>query len=315
MCMVNSGVSIVVDDTRTNKQIYGVVAIVVTYEPNDAQLLRNLLALSVQVSQVIVVDNGSTTIDVQDYLSKQGIGNITLISLSKNYGIAYAQNRGIEYAKKTNGLYVLLMDQDSLPAPNMVEALYVETLKFDHLAIVGPVYLSQYQNNVSVITNVIGLRRHRKICDENHPIVKSDALIASGTLISIHILNQVGQMNEELFIDYVDTEWGLRAKSLGFDSYVVWRAKMVHQLGNHAINFMGRKMIVHSPFRRYYMYRNAILLYKMKHIPLNWKIVDCSRILLRAVFYSLTNCPRFENFKMILLGLWHGLLGKTGSLK
>jgi rhamnosyltransferase len=290
-----------------------IIALIITYEPEMLALAKSVICLSKQVDGLLIVDNGSRG-DVGILLSEKNAKNVEIIKLKDNYGIGYAQNRGVKYAKSKQATHVLLMDQDSMPADNMVYELLYPLKGLPNAAAVGPVYVSEYQNESSLFTKVEGFRRAKVPCDANHPVVKTDALIASGCLIPMSVLDVVGEMREDLFIDYVDTEWGLRAQAMGYESYAVWSAKMSHQLGSRAMEFMGRNMIVHSPLRRYYQYRNAILLYKMKHIPLNWKLIDASRLFLRAGFYALTNQPRVLNVKMMLKGLWHGILGKTGKM-
>ncbi len=49
--------------------------------------------------------------------------------LDQNYGIAKAHNVGIQIARENNYQYVLLMDQDSIPAHDMVRILYFEAEK------------------------------------------------------------------------------------------------------------------------------------------------------------------------------------------
>ena len=43
-------------------------------------------------------------------------------------------------------------------------------------------------------------------------------LISSGCLIPLSAIDTIGEMDEELFIDHVDTDWFLRAKSLAHES-------------------------------------------------------------------------------------------------
>ena len=284
-------------------------AVVVTYNPDMQSLLSMLNGAISQVDQILVIDN-STSVDLKKNLSQLPV---KLTTLGTNMGIAYAQNIGIELARKLDAKYILFLDQDSLLNKDMVFELHGALSQLSDAAAVGPVYLSEHQKENAIFSTTVGFKRVFQTCCIEHPIVQTDALISSGSLIPMSVLNQVGAMREGLFIDYVDTEWGLRAKALGFNSYAVFRAKMHHALGNTAIKFAGRNMIVHSPLRRYYQFRNAILLYKMSHIPMAWKLIDARRLFLRFFFYSITNAPRWSNFKMMSLGLWHGILGKTGS--
>jgi rhamnosyltransferase len=43
--------------------------------------------------------------------------------------------------------------------------------------------------------------------------------------------------------------------------------------------------------------------------------MDIHRLLLIYIIYSLFVTPRFKNWKMMTLGLWHGLIGKMGKLE
>lgn len=298
-----------------NRHAAHTTAVLVTYEPEMTVLQEALRLIQPQVAQVILVDNGSQGVDVKAVLSQPDFKNIHILALPQNFGIAFAQNRGIDAAQSAGAQFVLLMDQDSFPASDMVAALHAALIELPQAAAVGPVYQSYHQDASATFTQQVGWRRIQQVCGVGSPVVPADALIASGSLVPMAVFDMVGSMNEGLFIDYVDTEWCLRAKSMGRLCYAVWSAKMTHHLGDHVVHLLGRKTVVHSPLRRYYQYRNAILLYKMKHITWGWKLADAMRMTSRAAVYALTNTPRMQNIKMMAKGCWHGLLGKEGVFK
>lgn len=300
---------------KTDKK--NVVAVIVTYEPAIPDLSRLLGALTLQVEACIVIDNGSSNgavAAIQNFCR----GNVFLVPLERNYGIAYAQNRGIAKAKELGAEYVLLSDQDSVPAPNMVGTLLSVIEKRisagDKVACVGPRYLDERQQNPVPFIRIDGLRLKRCSCASENAVVPVDYLIASGCLIPVSVLDRVKGMREDLFIDYVDIEWGLRARRLGFQSYGVCGARMSHSLGDKPIRFMGRQIPLHSPLRHYYHFRNAVLLYRENWIPTNWKLVDGWRLLLKYGFYSMFAVPRVRHWWMMTLGVWHGLRRKSGKL-
>jgi rhamnosyltransferase len=72
---------------------------------------------------------------------------------------------------------------------------------------------------------------------------------------------------------------------------------------------------VHTPLRHYYHFRNAVWLYRQNWVPRNWKWVDGYRLLLKYVFYSLFARPRVTHWRMMTLGIWHGLRGRAGCLE
>ena len=98
-----------------------IVAVVVTYLPSVDALGCLLDALLPQVDRVVVVDNGSGP-GLATWMD--GVRpNVEFLPLGRNTGIAAAQNLGIRRARALNADFVLLSDQDSLPAPDMVSQL------------------------------------------------------------------------------------------------------------------------------------------------------------------------------------------------
>lgn len=288
-------------------------AIIVTYHP-DLDLLNKQLSLLIpQVANIVLVDNGSSN-DLVKWNNQREQKASDVITLGENLGIASAHNKGIEWARSRGAEYVLLMDQDSLPAPNMVEKLIsiisIETLP----AAVGPRYLDERQNNPPPFIRIQGLKLERCACISENSVVPVDYLISSGCLIPMEALDKVGGMREDLFIDYVDIEWGLRARYNGLQSYGVCSAHMQHNLGEDPIKFFGKNIPLHSPLRHYYHFRNAVILYKEAWLPINWKLVDGWRLCLKYGFYTLFAKPRRTHWYMMTLGIWHGLTGKMGKL-
>ena len=97
-----------------------VAAVVVTYQPGDSTH-DALRALALQAT-VLVVDNGSSIKQLAAIRSKCPPG-IEWIELGTNRGVGAAHNAGIARARALGATHVLLMDQDSVPEPDMVERL------------------------------------------------------------------------------------------------------------------------------------------------------------------------------------------------
>jgi rhamnosyltransferase len=180
------------------------------------------------------------------------------------------------------------------------------------VAAVGPCYMDIRQNNPPPFIRIEGLAVRRQYAEKPDSVVEVDYLIASGCLIPAGVLPTVGLMNVDLFIDYVDIEWGLRAKALGFQSFGVFAARMEHSLGDEHVSFIGKQIPLHSPLRHYYLVRNGFWLYKQKGLPLSWKFVDGYRMLIRICFYALFAKPRSKHFSMMMRGLFHGLKSRMG---
>jgi rhamnosyltransferase len=295
-----------------------VVGILVTYEPDLAMLDALLRALRPQLAKVVIVDNGSA-LDVEKSLNPGLLSDLDaqVVRLPANLGVAAAQNVGIELAREAGAHFVILFDQDSGPAPDMVQKLLdvasSKALSGVAVAAVGPRYTDARQDNPPPFIRIRGISVERQACDNGDSVVEVDYLIASGSLIPMTTLDAIGPMREDFFIDYVDIEWGLRARKAGFLSFGVCAAAMRHDLGDEPIKLFGRMIPLHSPLRHYYHFRNAVRLYREPALPLNWKIADGWRLLLKYFAYSLFAKPRFEHWRMMSRGIVDGLTGRMGK--
>ena len=296
-----------------------ILAVVVTYHPKIAQLERLLALLMPQVQESIIIDNSATTI-LTDWFNQQihQYNAVKLINPSKNLGLGAAHNLGIQYAKQYDYDFVLQFDQDSLPHPDMVAQLitaYQQLFAQGHkVAAVGPNWVDKEHGSKATYLQYNGYRVSRRQCpiDKNGAFIAADYLITSGCLIPVHVLEDVGNLNEALFIDFVDIEWGLRAKSKGYQCFGVCSAVLIHELGDETVKFLGRKFHSHSPLRHYYIIRNATILLKRDYLSRGWKLNALKSLVLQLGIYPLVFKPRLQHLKMMLIGLWHGIRGLSG---
>ena len=130
-------------------------------------------------------------------------------------------------------------------------------------------------------------------------------------LLSIHI----GNMETKLFIDYVDTEWCLRAIDKGYSLIGVGAAKMQHSLGDGFAEVFGRTISIHAPLRNYYIVRNGTWLLFQPWIPSDWKVMDFIRLIKVYLVFSLFAGERIKNCKMMTKGIWHAISGQMGKYR
>jgi rhamnosyltransferase len=300
-----------------------VVAVVVGYYP-EAQALQALLeALSPQVASVIVVDNTPDT-DVTAQQVARNVQSSTsafLLQPGSNLGIAKALNLGISKARSQGAKFVLLSDQDSLPEPDMVRVLldvFAERVGDGmQVGCVSPMYFD-LNTGVAFPFQVIapGRRFYRSVAAESAGrCIEVLSCITSGSLIPLDVLKDVGDMRDDLFIDYVDTEWCLRARYRGYRVFGTATTRLNHRLGDGSFRIWAgqwRLYSDYSPLRLYYRFRNFVLLLRAPYIERWWK--------LRASWYWLGNLyaygfwapRRLRNLPMIAKGLLHGVLGRGG---
>ena len=145
-------------------------------------------------------------------------------------------------------------------------------------------------------------------------LVDTDFLISSGSLIPLAVLDDIGAMDEGLFIDNVDLEWSFRALANGYALVGVCATTMHHRLGHSRwrLPFGLGHIVVHDPIRLYYIMRNRFLLYRLPHTPAVWIAQDVPRVAIKFLLFSVLIRPRLRNIRFMLAGLRDGLLGRSG---
>lgn len=256
---------------------FSVGAVVVLFHPDLPQLHRLYECLQSQVDLLWFIDNTPASTGERFPISHgEPAWNVLYRGLGQNIGIAAAQNLGIREAIACRCDHVLLLDQDSfLPTDTVRKLLSAERYLLGRgvrVAAVGPVFVDQK-------TGLAGKSHHHRWFRLHKPSVdlcaqvpeETDWLIASGSLIHTRVLTQVGAMREELFIDAVDMEWGMRARSQGFRSFLVPSAQISHSVGDAFVRLLGVSVILHSEVRNYYICRNWLYLLRFSSMGARWR--------------------------------------------
>jgi rhamnosyltransferase len=295
----------------------GVCAVIVTYHPEPAVLEQLLDAVLPQVEGVVVVDNGSD-LDLAELLTGRPL---TVLQLGENLGVAAGFNRGIDWAGKHHFAQILLLDQDSVPAPDMVARLQLAvtdlTLRGEPVAAVGPVTRHPQSGTDDGFARLGRFRFRFAKPMAGEELVPADFLISSGSLLPMTALRSVGLMDEGLFIDLVDTEWFLRSRALGLRAFGVGSALLHHGIGEGTAGLqLGTlrlgALALHGPLRHYYIFRNSLLLSRRSYVPWRWIVNNAVQLLGMFVYFSLAVPQRRQQLRMMLRGVWDGLRGRTG---
>ena len=298
-------------DKCRQSYVSNVIAVVVTYYPEHGQFTRLLQVLSSQVLHTIVVNNGPPI-----QIPSSDITKASLIEPGCNIGIAAAINRGIEAAEQAGASYVLLLDQDSLPDNDMVSCLLAahRQLSIHHgrpVAAVGPAVIDQESGRGTPFVGAVSTS-----FGEGFVVYPVEHLLSSGSLIELGSYRKIGPMDEGLFIDLVDTEWYLRAASIGCQAYGVPSARLYHQLGKGVVTFWcgrWRHFPRHGAFRYYYMARNRMLLLVRGYIPLHRRLKELLVLLYILIAGFVLLPQRWGRLKMVARGIVAGVQGRDGK--
>jgi len=296
---------------------FRVCAIVVSFFPDVATLLRLFVATIPQVDALVVVDNGTSDAAFDEFCAHVENDKVVILKQPRNIGLAAAFNCGITWARERGFSHVLLLDQDSEPAQGMVGALmqaFTSSSSGRRVAAVGPRFHDAREDRYAPFVR-IGFPVSRKLYSTGKDgLVDCDFLISSGSLIPLAALDGIGMMDEGLFIDNVDLEWSFRALAKGYALIGVCTTTMHHRLGHsrRQLPFGLGHIVVHDPIRLYYIMRNRLLLYRLPHTPAIWIAQDVPRVVVKFLLFSVMIRPRLRNIRFMLAGLRDGLLGRRG---
>ncbi len=308
---------------RFQEPVLNVCAVVVTWRPDLVLLDAVLEALHPQVAALLVIDNASPESGAIGALVARHGGRFH--ALRRNAGLARAQNLGARWAWARGMHAVLLMDQDSVAAPDMVALL---SAPHERACAQTPEQLSRLpatgqplvctapvpvDARTGTLMRLIHAAGHAQAVDG----VQSCAfVIASGMLIPKAAWRRVGPMCAALFIDHVDTEWCLRARAEGGALAAVTAARLFHQLGTAGRHiWLGRWRYFphHSPLRHYYMVRNSLALRTLAHVTpamANWLAWRAAIL----VFVSLIVLPeRRRRWRAVRAAIADARAGRLGA--
>jgi rhamnosyltransferase len=288
-------------------------SIIVTYKIKFDDFKQSLASHLINFSHIIIVNN-SPEIDLSAFTSTK----VSVITNSTNLGLASALNIGIIEARNKGAECVALFDQDTVLPKNFTQQMlhYINQYQVNKsVAVYSPIFHNHVINETGRHINFKPFRLIRGPVLEADDYAHPHYVITSGSIIPIKVLDNVGLMREELFIDFVDIEWCLRARQQGYEIVAINKVRIDHHLGDFAVHFMGHHYPIHSPLRMYYYFRNAMYLYRLREIDWNWRLVDATRNLFRFLFYMLFVKNRPTYFKYIIKGYYHGLIKKMGKLE
>ena len=251
-----------------------IVAVTVTYNI-DSAFEASLESYLDQVDRVIVVDN-STRREAREQLATMAEARghrVRLIQNGDNLGLAKAQNIGIAAALDEGADWVLMMDDDSCAAEQMVRRLSQAVERHDldpRTSILVPQYQEQSVTREARYVVAPGGRFRGvgfAIDDFSQKPVLENLFIAisSGSLIQASLFREIGLIRESFEIDYLDVDFCLRAITQGYRIAAVRDAILLHNLGAQTEHrFMGRRFWAwnHSARRRFTIYRNRTRIWR-----------------------------------------------------
>lgn len=313
------------DKNNREKQKFKIAAGICSFNNrnNLKKLIQALLDQTYPLREIIVVDNAST--DGTQEMLKNNFPQITLLLNQENLGVGGGYARAMDYVLKKGYDWIWLLDDDSLPAPTALQELvktFYHFSKNEKIGILTSSPLNPITKKISAGT--VSWRRKfiepSRIFPYSKPIFV-DLVISSGSLIKREVIQKVGVVREDFFMDFVDYEYSLRVRKNEFKIVFVPSSIIFHSVGKPIVvssipRFWKKRVTsIHAPWRLYYMTRNDLYTHLYLISPHPLALMFCFyrlfRIIARTLVYSEIN-EKLLRIKYIFLGLKDGFLGRLG---
>lgn len=291
-------------------------AIIVSYFPTE-DLVINVGEVSSSFSRVVIVDNTPELSEFQLSLFKRisSIHNVEVLFNNKNLGMSIALNMASDILYENGFRYTLLLDQDSFLSKKDIEALLLLIME-TKAGIVSPkIATKNFDSNATYVTE-FNKFLIKKLPVNDKPL-KVMFNITSGSLVDLYMWKEIGGYDENLFIEYVDTEFALRANTSGYDVLISPNATLIQEYGAMTKKkFFGKYYYPtnHSPLRYYYQCRNRLYVsrkYIFKY-P-SFVLFDFASFVKNSFLVMIFEEDKLDKLKFSIIGFIDFFLGKMGK--
>ena len=245
--------------------------------------LESLAQLDYGSFRVVVIDNGSD--DGSSAVIQAQLPEVEMIRLDVNTGYAEGNNIGIELALQREADYVLILNNDTLVAPDMLSELVRFAEVNTSAGIVGPrvICASESQELFALGSRIFwvkGQTRHIAMFEPSTSYShltdpkEVDFLAGCGVLVRRDLFRSGGLLDQTFFLNYEDVEFSVRARKMGYGSRLVPSAVMWHRISAT----LGQNLAANT----YYTTRNSLNFF-MAYGPKKTRWLAVGQILARTI--------------------------------
>jgi GT2 family glycosyltransferase len=238
-----------------------VATVVLSWNGRDDTLacLESLAGLDWPRHHTIVVDNGST--DGTVAAIEAAHPDATVIATGRNLGFAEGNNVGLRAAMEAGADYVLLLNNDTLVARDLLRQLVAEAERRPDAGAFCPlIYYLDEPDRIWYAGARFDARRghngrHTGYGERDTGQYDRPREIGRATgaamLVRRAVIDEVGLLDGDLFLQVEDVEWSLRMRQAGWRVFFVPAAKVWHKV---SVATGGE----HAPATAYYEMRNTL---------------------------------------------------------
>jgi GT2 family glycosyltransferase len=297
-----------------------VASVTVAYNA-AGELPRQMDALLRQtrpLEEIIVVDNAST--DGTSALLAERYPKIRVLRMFENLGLGNALEVGLTYAAlEKRHDWIWTFDGDSVPNDDALEALIegAESLGNTDDAVGIVAGLPVHQETGTFYPPLLWRDGFVKPSAEllRQPIWFADLVFGSGCMVRRDVVEKIGLPRADFFIDFVDFEYCLRARSRGYKIAVITRSQFTHEVGTpRKVRLLGYSRLWpdHAPWREYYISRNMTYAVWAVYPSLKTKQFVVRHLIRHAGGSLLFGSNKLACLKKMAQGFWDGRRGRLG---
>ena len=253
---------------------------------------------------IIVLDNAST--DGSVTAIQQSFPQAQVIELVQNLGYAGNNNVGIQAAIDAGADWVLVLNEDTILAPDCIARLVEVGESNPRIGIVGP--MVYHFNEPNVIQSAGGMMSPTWVSyhlsqnevDTGKYTVPHEVDWISGCAIMVRraAIEQAGMIDERFFYYWEETEWCLRVRKAGWKIFNNPQAHLWHK----GVQRDYRP----GPNVTYYSTRNRLLMLSKHHAPLSIRFATWLEFLRRLISWTIK--PRWRDMRLHRDALWQGMV-------
>lgn len=270
--------------------------------------LLSLRKMDYRNFEVVLVDNGS--VDGSPAKLQENVPEIRLIRNAANLGFAGGCNVGMRDALHRGADYILLLNNDTIVAPDFLSQLVRVAESDEKIGAVSPkVLFFDHPDRLNyaggehtlwrLFPKALGLRQFD---DGRYDKLREVSFLTGcALLIKAGVVRKIGVMEEIYFHFYEDIEWSQRTVQAGFKALYVPAAKIWHKEHYVTDKNQGNGFIEFSLAR-------ASMIFARKHVPLKLWPFKMPFFVAWMIYRTLECLIRWDWQKILSLykGFWAG---------
>lgn len=243
--------------------LVGIILVNFNGREDTFECLDSLSKITYKNYKIYVVDNGSTDKIAEDVNKR--FRKVCILENNDNLGFTGGNNTGIKVALKDDCKYVLLLNNDTIVAPNFIEPLVKRLESNSKIAMTTPKIYFYGEKKLWAFGGTID----RMLCRSPHIGVNTedtgqyqnpirvDRVTGCSMFIRSEVIEKYGMFDDRFFIYEEETDWCIRLTRKGY-IFIVEPESVIWHKGHRDSGRIGK------PFMIYLQMRNHLLLIR-KH--------------------------------------------------